>query len=939
MKTDELREKYLEFFESLGHTRCHSDVLVPTWDPSVLFTPAGMNQFKDHFLGRVKLDFTRATSCQKCLRTGDIENVGRTAYHHTFFEMLGNFSFGDYFKQEAIRWAWEFCTSRQWLGIDPERLSVTVYDDDDQAATVWHEEIGLPTSRIERMGEADNFWPAHAPSKGPDGVCGPCSEIFYRDDFGDTVEIWNLVFTQFHRVGDPPDNLRPLPSRNIDTGMGLERTAATLQGVETNYHIDILRPIVEAAAEICGLTYDSEAESGRRLRRITDHVRACAFAIHENVYPGAKAEKYVVRRLLRRAVLDGRQLGVAEPFLHQLVPVIVQMMSRPYPELADTDQRVTQVIRQEEQAFFDTIDAGLARVEGIFANMRQQGRTMVDGGEAAELYSTYGIPPELVESMAAEQSYTFDTAGFRQAMEQHGIDSGKQQSELFKTGPIEALKRALHETVFVGYDAEQDSAHVRGIVAQNRLCDQLSELSDDQEVVLVLDRTPFYAESGGQVGDSGLILGDSMRFEVRDTQSDGDLILHYGHLREGTLSTGEEVTARVDENRRSAIRRAHSATHLLHSALQKTLGNHAQQQGSKVDDDWLRFDFTNLSAVTQEQLMEIESDVLGHIRQGAEVDSQYVPLAEARNRGAMMLFGEKYPDPVRLVSMGDASRELCGGTHVTNTRDVQEFEILAEESVATGTRRIVAVTGSRAAENAQQTRSALERTAQLLNVTIRRVPSAIKELVRSHRQLKKQVTSAGGQPESQPLTGEPTVNEAPDSYDQIRTALREGARTLNVTPFDVPERVSQVLAENAALQEQVRQLSEQGLVTADTLLDSARSCSGVVVIVSETPGANANMMRQLIDQVRKRTDASAILLAATPAKDKVLLVAGVSESLVKRGVNAGRWVKEVAQVVGGGGGGRPDMAQAGGKRPAKLPEALTLAQKCVEQMLQEADVQ
>ncbi len=395
MKTDELRDLYLGFFESKGHSICGSDVLVPTWDPSVLFTPAGMNQFKDHFLGKVKLDFSRATTCQKCLRTGDIENVGRTAYHHTFFEMLGNFSFGDYFKREAILWAWEFCTDKKWLGIDPQRLSVTVYSDDDEAAGIWADEIGLPSGRIERMGEADNFWPASAPSDGPDGVCGPCSEIFFQDNFGETVEIWNLVFTQFQRVGDPPDNLRPLPSRNIDTGMGLERTAAALQGVSTNYHIDILRPIVEAAAEVCGQTYDPQSESGRRFRRIADHVRACAFAIHENVYPGAKAEKYVIRRLLRRAVLDGRQMGVEQPFLFQLVPEVVERMKKPYPELQDTVDRVSKVVDQEEQAFFSTIDAGLARVEGIFSTMEKQNRVIVDGNDAAELYSTYGIPPRV----------------------------------------------------------------------------------------------------------------------------------------------------------------------------------------------------------------------------------------------------------------------------------------------------------------------------------------------------------------------------------------------------------------------------------------------------------------------------------------------------------------------------------------------------------------
>ncbi|MEO2046770.1 MAG: alanine--tRNA ligase-related protein, partial [Pirellulales bacterium] len=395
MKTDELREKFLAFYETKGHRRCASDVLVPTWDPSVLFTPAGMNQFKDHFLGKVKLEFTRATTCQKCLRTGDIDNVGRTAYHHTFFEMLGNFSFGDYFKREAIGWAWEFLTDKQWLGIDPQRLSVTIYKDDQEAGQIWADDIGLPSTRIESMGEDENFWPASAPSQGPDGVCGPCSEIYYLDNDGQQVEIWNLVFTQFNRVGDPPDNLRPLPSKNIDTGMGLERTAAALQGVPTNYHIDTLLPIVKTAAEVCGVEYQLDSENGRRLRRITDHVRACTFAVHENVYPGANKEKYVVKRLLRRAVLDGHQLGLHQPFLHQLVPAVVDAMKSGYPELTETLPRVQGVIQQEEANFFATIDDGLNRIERVFDEMRDQGRVRVHGAVAADLYQTYGVPPEL----------------------------------------------------------------------------------------------------------------------------------------------------------------------------------------------------------------------------------------------------------------------------------------------------------------------------------------------------------------------------------------------------------------------------------------------------------------------------------------------------------------------------------------------------------------
>jgi alanyl-tRNA synthetase len=764
-------------------------------------------------------------------------------------------------------------------------------------------------------------------------VCGPCSEIFYRDNFGETVEIWNLVFTQFNRVGDPPNNLRPLPSRNIDTGMGLERTAATLQGVPTNYHIDILRPLVEAAAAACRCTYDPQAESGRRFRRIADHLRACTFAVHENVYPGAKAEKYVIRRLLRRAVLDGHQMGVDEPFLFQLVPVVVEMMATPYPELRGTMDRVAQVIRQEEQSFFATIGDGLARVEGIFAAMAKEGRILVDGDDAAELYSTYGIPPELVESLAAERNYTFDTEGFRQAMIKHGLDSGKQQIELFKTGPIEALKKAIHLTHFLGYETETAHAEVKGIIAQHQLCDRISEVGHVQAITVVLDQTPFYGESGGQVGDIGEIVGQGFQFRVTDTQKDGDLILHVGHLLSGEMRAGATVTARVDAAHRAAIRRAHSATHVLHYALQKNLGRHAQQQGSKVDQDWLRFDFTNLSAVGDDQLLQVEQDVKERIQAAQPVRWDHVPLAVAREQGAMMLFGEKYPDPVRLVTMGEFSRELCGGTHVSNTRDIAEFEIISEESVSTGTRRVVALTGARAKQQAQETRSTLEQTAQLLGVAWHAVPAALRAQARLLRDLRKQLTS-GTEPPVPPAAkvgSSPSADEA--TYEHLRGCLREAARILNVAVMDVPARTEALLAEVAQLKARVTELSRRGLLSADALIERGEIIDGVHVVVCETPGANPNLMRQWIDQVRKKTDHAAIFLAAAQGEDKVLLVAGLSRTLVDRGLSAGEWVKDVAAVVGGGGGGRPDLAQAGGKHPEQLPAALEKARTLIREML------
>ena len=897
----------------------------------MLFTPAGMNQFKDHFLGKVKLDFTRATTSQKCLRTGDIDNVGRTAYHHTFFEMLGNFSFGDYFKREAISWAWEFLTDKKWLGIDPQRLSVSIYLDDDEAAEIWSSDVGLPSQRIVRMGEDDNFWPAGAPSGGPDGVCGPCSEIFFVDDDGQEVEIWNLVFTQFNRVGNPPDNLRPLPSKNIDTGMGLERIASVMQGQTTNYHIDILRPIVEATAEICQLAYEPGGDDGRRLRRITDHVRACTFAIHENVYPGPHKEKYVIRRLLRRAVLDGYQMGRREPFLHLLTPVVVSMMKGPYPELAETVERVQQVIRQEESAFLSNLDAGMGRIEKLFDDMQSASRVMIDGAAAFHLYETYGIPPELVEGLGGERGLTFDWEGFRGALEEHG--GGGETVALFKQGPIETLKRTLQETVFDGYDAEREDVDVKGLVTlgedrvanHGRLVEQLT--AQDGEAVLILDRTPFYGESGGQIGDRGTIAAGDSVFRVEDTQKDGHLVLHYGRVESGSVQVGQ-ATAVVDGSRRRGIRRAHSATHLLHHALQQTLGRHAQQQGSKVECDWLRFDFTNLEPVSASQLAEIERLVQQNIQQPSPIRWEVLPLAAARQAGAMMLFGEKYPDPVRMVSMGDYSKELCGGTHLNSTGDVECFEILSEEGVSAGTRRITAVTGRRALEQAEQTREAVRRAAELLDAPPSQLPEAVEALTNWVRALKKQL--AGGPAAERSALGDATVREL--DYSAQRQTLRQAARQLNVAPLETPARIEALLLEVENLQGQLQRLTQSGDVSADSLLERAETIEQVPVVLAELPVGNPNLMRQLIDQLRQKASPVAVLLAA-PTDEKVLLVAGVSRDLVDRGVHSGKWVGAAAKTLGGGGGGKPDMAQAGGRDPSRIGEAFEAARKSIAAML------
>ncbi len=881
MKTDEIREKYLEFFESKGCVRRPSDVLVPRWDPSVLFTPAGMNQFKDHFLGKIKLDYTRATTSQKCLRTGDIDNVGRTAYHHTFFEMLGNFSFGDYFKKEAIHWAWEFLTTKKWMGLPADRLTVTVYLDDNEAFNIWRDEIKLPADRITRMGENDNFWPAGAPSQGPDGVCGPCSEIFFHPPTGGEVEIWNLVFTQFNRVGEPPNNLRPLPSKNIDTGMGLERIASVMQGVETNYHIDILRPLVEAAAEVCGTKYDPKSDSGRRLRRIADHVRACSFAVHENVYPDNKKQGYVIKRLLRRAVLDGHQMNQREPFLFQLVPMVAQMMRASYPDLGETIERVQQVIKGEEANFLKTIDAGLDRLERMFDSMKQGGNTLISGDESQALYATFGFPPELQETLAAEHNLQFDWPGFRKAMDEHGIKSGGGAvADVFTHSPIDSIAKTNEPTKFLGYEATEATGKIIGIIAQGQLCERMDEIGHnvsaeigcDSPITVILDQTPFYGESGGQVGDRGELIGSDFVFQVTDTHKEKGFVLHLGHLKSGSLKIGVPVTAKIDTTRRAGILRAHSATHILHHALQKYLGTHAQQQGSKVDADWLRFDFANPTSIDAETLVKIEDHVNEHIITAAPVGWSYLPLADARKTGAMMLFGEKYPDIVRLVAIGEFSKELCGGTHVSNTGQIGLLRVVGEESVSAGTRRITAVTGRAALERARQGETALAEITSALRVSAADAPARVAALVKEVRELKKQLA-----------------------------------------------------------------VGKAGGITADKLLEDAIYTGevngvGAKAIVAEAPGADAQMMRQLIDQLRKTAGPIAVLLASRD-EEKVTIVAGITHDLQDRGLNAGDWIKAAAEVVGGRGGGRPDMAQAGGKHPEQLPAALDAARARIKQLL------
>ncbi len=864
MKTDELRDAFLDFFVSKGCVRRPSDVLVPN-DPTVLFTPAGMNQFKREFLGLGDPHFKRATTCQKCLRTGDIENVGKTAFHETFFEMLGNFSFGDYFKREAIHWAWEFL--RDVLKIPADRLTISVYLDDDEAYNIWHDEIQVPAERIRRMGEDDNFWPAGAPTHGPNGVCGPCSEIFYHGAGPKEVEIWNLVFTQFDRTG--PGQLQPLPKKNIDTGMGLERAAACLQGVATVFDTDIFQPIVAAVADALGVRYDRDHPDGVRIRRMADHARALTFCIHENVRPGPEKQGYVVRRLLRRAVLDAYQMGRREPFLSQIIPVVAQVMRRPYPELSESISRVQTTIQQEEEQFLRNLENGLRLLSDIFQKTRASGSDTISGADAFVLHARYGIPIEVVESLAVDWNLRIDRSGFEAEREQHAaISRGTTEAvDVFAHGPIDTLKKEYHHgSEFLGYTTTQAEARVIGILEQNRLAES-AMANGGASLALVLDQTPFYGEAGGQVGDTGMIRGEHFAFQVLDTKKDHEFVLHLGQMVEGRVTVQEKVLAEVDATRRAAIRRAHTATHLLHHALRTILGEHAQQAGSKVEPDRLRFDFANPKAVGRDRLAAIEELVNQTVLSAAAVTWSLMPIERAKAQGAMALFGEKYPDIVRVVQMGDFSRELCGGTHLDNVAQVGLFKIIGEESVASGTRRITALTGQAAL----------------------------------------------------------------DYVRQEEEVLAELAATLRVPTGQVGERVAGLLEEIKALKKQVAQRRAEGGpgASADDLLAAAQDIGGAAVIVRAVGAATPDEMRQWVDVLRRKREKGLAVLLASTAEGKVQLVAGLSRDLVEAGLHAGNWLKEVAPLVGGGGGGRPDLAQAGGKLPDQIPAALEQAVKTI----------
>jgi alanyl-tRNA synthetase len=860
----ELRQAFLDYFAERGHTPVESSPLVPGNDPTLLFTNAGMVQFKDVFLGREKRPYSRAVSSQRCVRAGgkhnDLENVGYTARHHTFFEMLGNFSFGDYFKREAIGFAWELLT--QTLQMPPERLWVTVYTDDDEAARIWLDEIGVDPARFSRCGEKDNFW-----SMGETGPCGPCSEIFYDhgpeipggppgspDEDGDRyVEIWNLVFMQFDR--DASGKLHPLPHPSVDTGMGLERLAAVMQGVHSNYEIDLFQALIRAAAEATGC----QDLGNKSLRVIADHIRSAAFLIIDGVTPGNEGRGYVERRIIRRAIRHGYQLGQTAPFFWRLVEPLAEQMGDAYPELRAKRAHVERVLRTEEERFADTLEQGLRIFDEIVA---QLDGTEIPGEAVFRLYDTYGFPADLTADIGRERGLTLDMAGFERAMaaqkERARAASHFSASEIIQLD-VEG------ETDFSGYEGLSDQATLIACYVDDEPQDRISA---GQQGLIVLDVTPFYAESGGQIGDRGFLTAETGRFEVQDTQKQGGVICHLGRLLEGELSVGDRIEARVDRARRRAIALHHSSTHLLHAALRKVLGEHVQQRGSLVGPERLRFDFTHFEPVTREQLREIERMVNQEVRENHTVETRIMGLEDAKASGAIALFGEKYADQVRVLRMGDFSTELCGGTHVRAVGDIGLFKIIAEAGISAGVRRVEAVAGDAALRWVEDEEERLARIAALVKGSASEADEKVASLVERSRRLEKEL-------------------------EQLKAKLATAA--------------------------------------GSELTDAVVEIDGVKVLAARLDGVDAKSLRDTLDQLKNKLG-SGVLLLATESDGKVNLIAGVTKDLVGR-FKAGDLIKVAAEKVAGRGGGRPDMAQAGGSDPAGIPAALELVGSWVKERM------
>ncbi|GAA05114.1 alanine--tRNA ligase [Photobacterium leiognathi] len=861
MSTDEIRRAYLAFFESKGHQIVESSSLVPANDPTLLFTNAGMNQFKDVFLGLEKRSYTRATTAQRCVRAGgkhnDLENVGFTARHHTFFEMLGNFSFGDYFKHDAIAYAWEFLTSV--LKLPADRLVVTVYETDDEAFDIWNKEVGIPADRIVRIGdkkggkpfESDNFW-----QMGDTGPCGPCTEIFYdhgdhiwggrpgtpEEDGDRFIEIWNNVFMQFNRQAD--GTMEPLPKPSVDTGMGIERIAAIMQGVHSNYEIDIFQTLIKEAAKVIGF----DDLSNQSLRVVADHIRSCAYLISDGVMPSNEGRGYVLRRIIRRAVRHGNKLGAQGAFFYKLVGPLAEIMGTAGEELKAQQELVEKVLKIEEDNFGRTLDRGLTILNEALDNLDGK---VLDGETVFKLYDTYGFPADLTNDVARERGFSIDEEGFEAAMEeqrQRARDAGN-----FGVDYNDAIKVDA-ETEFCGYSATDGEGE---IVALYRDGVAVDSVNAGEDALVVLTNTPFYAESGGQCGDSGILTAEGVLFNVADTQKFGAAIGHKGQVAEGTLTVGQKLTASVDSARRAAISLNHSATHLMHAALRNILGEHVAQKGSLVKADGLRFDFSNLEAVKPEQLRAVEIMVNDQIRDNHAIETNIMDIEAAKAKGAMALFGEKYDDEVRVLSMGEFSTELCGGIHATRTGDIGLFKILSESGIAAGIRRIEAVTGAAAIEAMHTEDAMLAKTARLVKSDSASVVSKVEALVSHSKQLEKEIQQL-----------------------KDKLAAQEGANLIN----------------------------------------QAQEINGVKVLIAKLNGADNKALRGMVDELKNQLGSGVVLLGNV-SDDKVGLIAGVTKDLVGK-VKAGELVNLVAQQVGGKGGGRPDMAQAGGTDAAALPAAL-----------------
>lgn len=862
MKSSEIRQKFLDFFASHGHTVVASSPLVPNNDPTLLFTNAGMVQFKDVFLGQDQRLYVRAASSQRCVRAGgkhnDLENVGYTARHHTFFEMLGNFSFGDYFKRDAIHYAWDFLT--QSLNIPRQKLWVTVYAEDDEAANIWINEIGIEKDRLVRIGSSDNFW-----QMGDTGPCGPCSEIFYdhgpdvaggppgsaNADGDRYIEIWNLVFMQYNR--DSEGTLHPLPKPSVDTGMGLERISAVMQNVHSNYDIDLFQHLIQAAARVT----DTQNLADNSLKVIADHIRACAFLITDGVIPGSEGRGYVLRRIIRRAIRHGYRLGQKQPFLYQLVEALSQVMGQAYPELIAAKSRVAEVLRQEEERFAETIEHGMQILETAL----NQNIQCLDGETAFKLYDTFGFPLDLTADIARERGIAVDHAAFEQAMTRQR----EQARAANKFTMQESIRYNGGPTTFCGYEALQQQAKVLALYKQGSLVDQI-EAGD--EAIIVLNQTPFYAESGGQVGDSGEFTSADSLFTVNDTQKiQAGVFGHHGQLQRGRLSTGVTVSAKVNPANRTNTANNHSATHLLHAALRKVLGTHVMQKGSLVDPNRLRFDFSHNAPLTNTEICDIERLVNEQIRNNWVVEAASMKYDDAIKRGAMALFGEKYTDVVRVIGMGEFSTELCGGTHVPQVGQIGLFKIVAEAGVAAGIRRIEAVTGKGAVDYIQQ------REAQLLEI----------------------------------------------------------AQTLKTNPQEVTQKIAQIIDNVRQTEKELMRLKTQLANTQGSdLLTQVQEIEGIQVLAAKLENADSKILRDTLDHLKDKLKSCVVVLGTTTTDDKVALIAGVTSDLTHK-IKAGELVNFVAQQVGGKGGGRPDMAQAGGTQPNQLAAALSSVNNWVKE--------